>query len=211
MHKVWLAGIVLLTSLCAKAQYKGYGTMKDEAVFRAQFKEASRKINTIQSDFVQEKNLSLLDDKITSRGKFWFRRENAVRMEYTSPFQYLMVVNGTDVYIKDSKKENRLSSGSNKLFRQINRIMIDCVNGNALDSKDFTVQLFSGSNDHLIALTPVEKTLKTMFSHVYIFVDKGDFSVTRVEMHEPSGDHTLIRFVNRQMNVNLPDALFVAR
>ncbi len=211
MRKVCMAGMVLMISLLARAQHPGYSAMKDEAAFKAQFKEASRKINTIQSDFIQEKNLSLLDDKIISRGKFWFRKENAVRMEYTSPFQYLMVVNGTDVYIKDSQKENRLSSRSNKLFQQINRIMIDCVNGNALESKDFTVKLFSGANDHLAELTPVEKNLKTLFRRVNIIIDKKHLSVSRVEMYEPSGDNTIIRFVNRQMNVNLADALFAVR
>ncbi len=211
MRKVCMAGMVLMISLLARAQHPGYSAMKDEAAFKAQFKETSRKINTIQSDFIQEKNLSLLDDKITSRGKFWFRKENAVRMEYTSPFQYLMVVNGTDVYIRDSQKENRLSSRSNKLFQQINRIMIDCVNGNALESKDFTVKLFSGANDHLAELTPVEKNLKTMFRSINIIIDKKDLSVSRVEMYESSGDNTIIRFVNRQMNVNLADALFAVR
>lgn len=206
-----MAGMVLMIALLARAQHPGYSNMKDEAAFRTQFKETSRKINTIQSDFIQEKNLSLLDDRITSRGKFWFRKENAVRMEYTTPFQYLMVVNGTDVYIKDSKKENRMSSRSNKLFQQINRIMIDCVNGNALESKDFTVKLFSGASDHLAELTPVEKNLKSMFRSINIIIDKKDLSVSRVEMYEPSGDNTIIRFVNRQMNVNLADALFAVR
>lgn len=211
MHKVFLAGVFIFLSFAVHAQYSGYTALKDDAAFKAQFKEASQKINSIKSDFIQEKNLSLLDDKITSKGKFWFRKENAVRMEYTTPFQYLMVVNGTDVYIKDSKKENRISSKSNKLFQQINKIMIDCVNGGALESKDFTVKIFSGNNGYLAELTPVEKTLKTMFRTVNITIDKKDLAVSKVEMFEPSGDNTTIRFVNREMNVNLADALFAVR
>ncbi|MBX3239036.1 MAG: outer membrane lipoprotein carrier protein LolA [Chitinophagaceae bacterium] len=211
MRKVLLACGIFLVSYSVQAQHPGYDLLKDDAAFKTQFKEASQKINSIRSDFVQEKNLSLLDDRIISKGKFWFRKENAVRMEYTSPFLYLMIVNGTDVYIRDSKKENRLSSRSNKLFQQINRIMIDCVNGNALESKDFTVKIFTGGDGFLAELTPVEKALKTMFRNVNIIIDKKDLSVSRVEMHEPSGDNTIIRFVNREMNVNLSDALFAAR
>lgn len=89
--------------------------------------------------------------------------------------------------------------------------MIDCVNGNALESKDFTVKIFTGGDGFLAELTPVEKALKTMFRNVNIIIDKKDLSVSRVEMHEPSGDNTIIRFVNREMNVNLSDALFAAR
>jgi len=32
--------------------------------------------------------------------------------------------------------------------------------------------------------------------------------VTKIEMHEPSGDMTTINYINREMNVSLPDALF---
>jgi len=211
MRKVFLAGMIVFIALAVQAQYPGYSPLKDDAAFKAQFREASQKINSVKSDFIQEKNLSMLDDKITSKGKFWFRKENAVRMEYTSPFQYLMVVNGTDVYIRDSKKENRISSRSNKLFQQINRIMVDCVNGGALESRDFTVKIFSGANGYLAELTPVEKNLKSMFRNINITIDKKDLSVLKVEMYESSGDNTTIRFMNREINVNLADALFAVR
>ncbi len=51
-------------------------------------------------------------------------------MEYNQPFQYLMIMNRDNVYVKDGQKENKVSSKSNKLFQQINRITVDCVQGN---------------------------------------------------------------------------------
>ena len=211
MRKLVLTGIISVAAMAAQSQYPGYKPLADASAFQAQFAAASQKTNTIKSEFVQEKNLSLLADKIVSKGKFWFRKENAVRMEYTQPFQYLMVINGNNVYIKDSQKENKISAKSNKLFQQINKIMIDCVNGRALQGGDFKVRIFEGSTAYLAELSPVDKNLKTFFSHVNMIIEKKDYAVSRIEMHEPSGDDTSISFVNRQFNTPLADALFAIR
>lgn len=200
--------VLLMTACYTQAQYAGYKLLSDAADFKTKFAAASQKITTIKSDFVQEKELSLLSEKIVSKGKFWFKRENAVRMEYTQPFQYLMIINGSKIYIKDSQKENKISARSNKLFEQINKIMMDCVNGSALSNPDFTTRIFEGSDVYLAELSPVNKNLKNLFKNINLIVSKKDFAVTKIEMHEPSGDNTTINYINREMNVSLPDALF---
>src|SRR5882757_2091486 len=136
MCKRIFLSIVLLYGFFAKAQYPGYTLLTNSTVFKEQFAAASLKTNTIQSDFVQEKNLSMLSEKIVSKGKFWFKKENFVRMEYNQPFKYLMILNNGKVYIKDAQKENTVSSASNKLFRQVNNILIDCMKGSALNNPD---------------------------------------------------------------------------
>ncbi len=208
MRNVVAILFLLLTAGYTQAQYPGYKLMTDAADFKTKFAAASQKITTIKSDFVQEKELSLLSEKIVSKGKFWFRRENAVRMEYMQPFQYLMIINGSKIYIKDSQKENRISAKSNKLFEQINKTMMDCVNGSALNNPDFTTRIFEAGDTYLAELSPVNKNLKNLFKNINLIVSKKDFSVTKIEMHEPSGDNTTINYLNREMNVSLPDALF---
>lgn len=208
MRRVVFNFILLITACLSQAQYTGYKLISDAADFKTKFAAASQKITTIKSDFVQEKELSLLSEKIVSKGKFWFRRENAVRMEYTHPFQYLMIINGSKIYIKDSQKENKISAKSNKLFEQINKVMMDCVNGSALNNADFTTRFFEGTDTYLAELSPVNKNLKSLFKNINLIVSKKDYSVTKIEMHEPSGDNTTINYINREMNVPLPDALF---
>lgn len=208
MRSVVLLFVVLTQGYISNAQPTGYKPVADASAFKAQFADASQKTNSIKSDFVQEKNLSMLAEKITSKGKFWFKKENFVRMEYTQPFQYLMILNGTNVYVKDSQKENKVSVKSNKLFQQINKIMVDCVKGGALESADFTVRVFENNASYLAELTPVDKNMKKLFKNINMIIEKKGFGVTKIEMHEPSGDNTIISFVNRELNTNLPDALF---
>jgi len=208
MNKLFFLLAFLAGSFFSKAQYSGYKLMADASAFKSQFAAASQKVTTIKSDFVQEKELSLLSEKIISKGKFWFKRENAVRMEYTKPFEYLMIINGSKIYIKDSQKENKVSAKSNKLFEQINKIMMDCVKGTALSSPDFTVRVFEGADSYLAELSPVNKTIKSLFKNVNLVISKKDHSVMAIQMLEPGGDKTVMTFTNREMNVNLPDALF---
>lgn len=199
---------LLFSVLSLEAQYPGYSAIADAAKFKEQFSAASLKTTSIKSDFVQEKNLSMLSEKIVSKGKFWFKKANMVRMEYTHPFQYLMIINKDKVFIKDGQKENKVSSRSNKLFQQINRIMVDCMQGTALNNTDFRTRVFEGKSSYLVELAPVVKGLKEMFKTITVYVDKKDYSVMNLEMLEISGDNTVIKFINKELNSSLQDALF---
>ena len=192
----------------ANAQYNGYSALVNEAAFKSNFSIATQKVSTIKSDFTQEKDLSLLADKISSKGKFWFKKNNQVRMEYTSPYQYLMVINKDRVFVKDRQKESKINTRSNKMFQQINRVMIDCMQGTVFSNPDFSTRLFENKSAVLIEMTPLTKGLKEMFSHIILVVEKKDFSVVSIRMNEASGDNTTIRFINKEQNVQLPDNLF---
>jgi outer membrane lipoprotein-sorting protein len=208
MRKILLLFALQMVVFLATAQYTGYSTLVDADAFRNSFSKATSRISTIKSDFTQEKNLSMLAEKINSRGKFWFKKESQVRMEYTHPYQYLMVINKDRVLVKDKQKESKINTRSNKMFQQINRVMIDCMQGTVLNNQDFNTKLFENKSFVLIEMNPVVKGLKEMFRNIVLIVDKKDFSVLSINMTEPSGDNTLIKFVNKELNVQLQDNLF---
>lgn len=208
MNRLFFVVFLMLLSFYVKAQPAGYAPVKDMAVFKSQFASASQKINAVQADFEQEKNLSMLSDKIISKGKFWFKKENKVRMEYTQPFQYLMILNNNNIYIKDGQKENKIAAGSNKLFQQVNKIVVDCVRGTAFANTDFKVNVFESKSTYLIELTPVVKNLQQIFKNINVITDKKDYSVNTIVMNEASGDNTTIHFMNKEINTNISDALF---
>lgn len=208
MRKIILIIAVLFVGTSLKAQYPGYSPVSDLVKFKTDFSVATQKTTSIKSDFVQEKNLSMLSEKIVSKGNFWFKKDNRVRMEYNQPFKYLMILNKDKVYVKDGQKENKVSTSSNKLFQQINKIMIDCMQGTALNNPDFKTRVFENKTGALVELTPVTKGLKELFKSINVIVDKKDFSVLSIEMQELSGDNTIMRFTNKELNASIPDTLF---
>ncbi|MBI3883245.1 MAG: outer membrane lipoprotein carrier protein LolA [Sphingobacteriales bacterium] len=211
MRKLLLILFLATNALASHAQHTGYTLLNDLSKFKEQFTATAKKTLTIKSDFVQEKNLSMLAEKITSKGKFWFKQTSLVRMEYSHPFQYLMIINKDKVYIKDGAKENTISTKSNKTFQQINKITVDCVQGTVLDNPDFKTKIFENKNTYLIELSPVAKGLKDFFKVINVIVDKKDYGVSSIEMGENSGDNTIIRFANKEINTTISDALFIIK
>lgn len=208
MRKIVSLVLMVCCFMTMHAQYPGYKTVEDLGKFRELFSATAKATQTIKSDFVQEKELSLLSEKIVSKGKFWFKKENKVRMEYQQPFQYLMIMNQNSIYIKDGSKENKISTRSNKLFQQVNQITVDCIRGTVLNNPDYKVRVFESSQGFLMELAPSSKALRDFFKNINIFVSKKDYSVTKLELLEQSGDKTVISYQNKEMNTNLPDALF---
>lgn len=206
--------LVLLScfTFLANAQVpKGYVLIKDLPLFKKNFASASNAINSIKADFVQEKNLSVLSEKISSKGTFQFKKQSKARLEYISPFKYLFIINGNNVYIKDDQKTNTYSSKSNKAFENLNKLIIDCVQGTAIDNKNFTSVAYENDKQYLLVMTPVLKSFKDYFKKIHVYIDKSNYSVNRLEMTEVSGDNTVLIFSNKQFNLSLNEENFILK
>lgn len=201
------AGLVIAVSFC-NAQYTGYSKLDKTEAFTKSFSAATQSTLFIQADFTQEKTISLLSEKIISKGKFWYKSGNNLRMEYMQPYSYLIIFHNDKIFIKDGQTENKFSASSNKTFQQINRILIDCVSGNILKNPDFETRVFENVNDYLIELKPVAKNLQDLYKNINIVIDKKDDTANAIEMFETSGDKTIIRFQHKIINAIIPDSLF---
>lgn len=206
-------GIILLLTISIKAIAQpaptGFTIINNLSEFKKKFSEEGKKVQSIRSSFVQEKNLAVLEEKIVSNGKFWFQREKKVRIEYQKPFRYLMIINGDQMLIRDDQKESKISTRSNKLFQQINRIIVDCVNGAIIDNKDFGSTIFQNEKLYLLEMTPASKSIKEFFQKIIVLVDKKDWTVVSIQLVEPGGDDTLIRFADKALNEKIDETLFV--
>ena len=190
------------------SQTTGFTTIKDELASKTNFASASQKIESIESQFNQVKNLSMLKDKIVSKGKFYYKKGNKVRIEYTTPYQYLMVLNNNTMMIKDDQKTSNYNTKSNKMMQSINNIMLDCMRGSVYNNKEFSVQAFESPKEYLLKMKPQTSIMKKMFANIEVFLDKKDFHVLRLNMIENGGDNSLMSFSNTVMNKNVADALF---
>ena len=188
--------------------YPGYKPVQDVDDFRKKFTVVAAAVKDIKADFTQKKTLVALTETITSKGTLWFKQTDKVRMDYTTPFVYKMIINGDNMLVKDAQKETRMSARSNKLLQQVNRIMIDCMQGSLLESKDFSNRVFENESYYLLELTPTSKNLQQFFSTIVITVEKKDNSPQIIELNESGGDKTMISLSNKKVNMALPDEVF---
>ena len=202
-----LVFVVLLSSL--RTQNDTYVAMKDVTGFKAKLNQKNQTINTLACDFVQEKSLSFMAQKVISKGTMKYKKPDMMKLEYTTPFQYIMSLYKGKVIIKDNGKVSKYDSKSNKVFKYVNDLMINAVQGNVADSKEFTIVFKENSKTYLMEMTPIDVTMKDYVSKVMVTVSKADYGVLKVEMTEKSGDYTLITFINRVYNTPLKDEEFL--
>jgi outer membrane lipoprotein-sorting protein len=184
--------------------------LKDPSAFKKQFEAVSKNLTSIESNFLQEKHLTMMSEVIKTKGKFFFRKENKLRWEYTEPFKYLFILNNGKAYINDESKQNKFDVQSNKMFSEINDILIGSVQGTLLrDEKNFTAAYFENDNSWIVRLKPKSSRLSSFLKEIVITFDKPGCFVTRLEMIEPAGDFTKIDFTSGKINTLNNDEKFI--
>jgi outer membrane lipoprotein-sorting protein len=211
MKTVILLIALLGSGFSAMAQAGNFVPAKDVAALQQKMTEATKKITTIQCDFTQEKNMSMLADKATSRGKFYFKRDDKVRLEYQQPAKNLIVMSAGKMLMKDDKKTQQMDMHRSKAFQQLNNIIVGSINGSLFTSKDFKVSFFESATQVKVQLQPVSKMMRNFISNIVLVMDKKDFTAIRIEMNEASGDNTILTFANKNLNAPLEETLFTIK
>jgi outer membrane lipoprotein-sorting protein len=187
---------------------ESFQKLEDVAGFKHAMKEASESTQNISSDFTQLKHLSFLEEDVKSKGLFYFQKENRLRWEYTEPFFYLIIFNNDTILIRNDKNTNLYDAASGRMFREINNIMLNMVNGSILESHDFTFEYFENSISYKLELTPQDENMKEFLTKIRLIINKNDYSVDELFMIEKSDDYTHIRFINKRLNEDIPQHTF---
>jgi outer membrane lipoprotein-sorting protein len=187
---------------------QNFKPVKDTAGLKQRIEAMSKATNVIESDFTQEKNLSMLSEKVNSKGHFSFKKENMLRWEYTVPYKYLIVINRDKIWIKDEKKITKYDLNSNKIFKEINEVMISSVQGTIFKSNKFKVSYYENDKYYKLELIPQIAAMKESLKKINMYFDKNVTSVSKLEMIEPNEDYTTLEFINKKLNGVLPDTVF---
>lgn len=204
---IFLPALLLILPATAYSQ-DDYRPLDDISEFRQKMIETSEHTQSISSDFIQLKRLSFLEEDVESKGKFFFQKENKLRWEYSEPFYYLIVFNNDSILIRDDSRTNIYDAAAGRMFREINNIMLSMVNGTILESENFEFEYFQNDSGYKLELTPLEDNMKEFLSRIRLFINKHDHSVDELYMVESSGDYTHIRFINKQLNEDIPQHIF---
>lgn len=203
-----LLGLLIFTGFLY-SQENGFRKVQNISKTQLELKKLSENANSIQSKFIQEKHLSFLSENIISKGEFYFKSPSQLRWEYSEPFEYIIVFNDKNIYIKDEEKISTFDSESNKMFSEINNMMIGTIQGNLFtDSDRFDVKFFENDNQYLLELDPKLPEMKSMLKAIKIYIDKPDISVAKIKMIESSDDYTSIDFTDRKLNQPINNAKF---
>lgn len=207
IYKIVFAGVFLVTlfSPCAEAQHK---PLPDENTFRQKLEEMAATTQSIKSDFKQEKHLSILSNALISEGELIFKKPNLLKWAYEKPFQYVIVLDGKEIKMKDEEKTSTFDITSSKTFKQINDLIVSSVNGDILKEDQFDITYFQDEKNYIAILVPKDAQMKKFVSKIELFFDKNDLTVNRLILREPNDDYTLINFSEKKINSNITDEAF---
>ena len=120
----------LLVVFCLPlAAQKDLTPLASVTAFQERLKKEAASLSSIESDFTQEKFLDVFNEKIVSKGRFYYKQENMIRMDYTSPIDYQIIINGQKLKIVSEGKSNVVNLGSNQMMNEMKGMLAACMIG----------------------------------------------------------------------------------
>ena len=203
MRRLLISAVVMLMSAALYAQ------SSDKEDIINEISRLSSEIQYLECDFVQTKHLKILSDKMVSKGKMYFEQPGRLRWEYTSPYEYIFILNGDQVMLKNAGRTDVIDVNRNKMFKEIARIMMNSIMGRSLaDDKSFNTTIEETPQEWTATLLPLKKEMKQMWTKLVIHFDRRQETVSKVEMFEHNGDFTTIDIVNAEKNRLIDKSVF---
>ncbi len=186
-----------------------YAQEFDEEAVKRKISEIAATVGSIECDFVQTKELKMLNDKMISYGKMYYEQGNKLRWEYTSPYTYTFILNNSTVLISKNERDDLIDVNQNSIFKEIVRIMMSCVTGEGLtNERDFIVSISDAGSEWIADMTPQRKEMKKLFKRIILHFNKSEEMVSSVELIENNGDDTLIELKDTKKNSPIDAAIF---
>lgn len=167
-------------------------------------------VQTISSDFSQEKHLSMLKNVTVTKGAFYFAKPDRLRWEFTHPDRAGFAVDGDKGIKWKGKEENRrpFQLGSDPAILHFVNQVFAWVRADRKWLKEHYRISVRSEEPAAFSLFPVTEQEKNVLSRVEILFSSDDRYVQQVEIHERDGDFTRIHFLNTIINLPFKPELF---
>lgn len=167
-------------------------------------------IQTLWTEFKQEKHLSVFSDVVKAEGTCLFRRPDTVRFELTKPFHSVMIAKGKTVekFELVDRQWRKLKLGNPDAVRMVTGQIASWLQGKFRDQNDIYEISAMASQHTTLILTPREKRLREYISSIELTLTDDQKRIASVTIRESEGDFTVMRFTQEQRDVPLPERVF---
>ena len=206
MKKLSIKYLFLLFLLFAPSAY----AVEELTPLLAELKLAAAEIETLSSDFIQEKYLEIFSEKLLSEGRLVYQKPDQLRWELLTPVASGFVLRGDqgERWNSLSQEQESFSIKTDPIMGIIAQQLLAWarVDLDWLESR-YRMELQSAEpvTLHLYPLDPGEATF-IEYLQIRFAADRSH--VAEVVMVEQGGDSTLIRFAEVKINADLPADAF---
>ena len=200
-HWLLLLLVVYLFSISSYAQLM---PVADVESFRQRLAVENKQFTAIECDFTQYKYLVIMDEPLVSSGKFYFRQDDKVRLDYAQPSPYLIVLDGQKVKITTGGKTNVYDLSSYRMATVIKSMLSSCLSGDFSGAgRDYRMLVSEDRTEYHVEIEPLNRNIKKYLQKIEISFDKKDLSVNQLVVREPSGDYTRHVFTNKEFKMKM--------
>ena len=167
-------------------------------------------VQTLSSDFSQERHLSMLKEPLISIGKFAYEKPDRLYWEILKPSPLGFVVQGGQAkrWGSDPRVTETLEIDQEPMIRAI----VDQVSAwTRADfpwlEKRYRITVLE-ETPYSLKLIPLSFQEKKFLDYLTIAFSEDWTHVRSVELHEKGGDFTRLRFINTLLNPSLPKDFF---
>lgn len=166
---------------------------------------------TLKTDFVQERNLAIFQNKIVLKGTIYLQRPHRVVWHVDEPVKYSVLI--TDEFVRqwdeDTNQVQEMSLSKNPVFRTVLDQLTAWFSGRYVSLlKDYDVQVQQQS-PFVLRFVPKETNItKKIIKHITVEFRKDEKYLKQIKFQEISGDSTTIIFKNTMLNAPIDESVF---
>ena len=172
-----------------------------------EIRAAAGSVQTVQADFVQEKQMPILSRPLVSKGRFYFRTPRSLRWEYLEPVQSILVMHDGRVtrFVADETGwRSERGPGLEAMQIVLQEISL-WLAGRFDENPSFEAQLES---ERRIVLTPRQEAFGAVIQRIVLQLGTQPGTIESVVIHESQDTFTRLTFNQTQLNPVLQDAVF---
>ncbi len=205
---ILLVALLTLLSGTSRGQNSPQDPSREEII--AAIDRSASLLKSLRCDFVQTKELSLLQEQMVSHGVMYYQQEGGrLHWEYLTPYRYTFILNGDRVMMRSDERTDVIDTSGNRMFREIARMMMNSLTGRCLtETSDFEVRVVTEAQRWIAELTPRRSEMVRLFARIRLCFDPERQLVSRVEMIEKNGDRTIIELKNLKKNIAIDESVF---
>lgn len=167
------------------------------------------RVESVQADFIQEKQLPILARPILSKGRFAFQAPESLRWEYFTPVRTVLLMDDghTRKFIQhDGKFVEEQGMGVDSMQIVLQEIT-GWLDGEITDTATFRAQV---KESGLIVLTPREAALAKIISHIELKLLGSSGLMESVTLYEGPESFTRMVFSGGVLNKDIAASRFTA-
>lgn len=206
-----LIGFSLSASIEASSYIEQEVSSADKQRIFERLTELSKDTDSITATINQEKQLSLLKEKICIDGTVIMKKPNMFRWDIVEPDKSIIAVDGETmtVYHPEIKEAQVYNLIGNLIARNTMRFLTITMWGSLNEiEKNFTFNILRKEDEIIFKLAPISKMISRYVSSIIIHYEEKTGFPRGFEITTPKGDKTVTRLSNIKINPEIKTGTF---